>query len=291
MKALLIVNEHAGKGKTKKYWPQIQRCLQNFEIEHDVHFTSGPKEAVEAARQAAANQYSHVIAVGGDGTVNEVVNGIAGKNTVFGVLPTGTGNDLARMLNIPTDPLLAVRRISDRRQKSIDLLKLKSTYIAGAIGIGFDGAVAEDMNRASWKKRAGSFGYVLSTLKLIFKFPPFTLYLFIDDQTVIFRDCWLVAIGNSQFYGGGMRICPDAIEDDGILDVCVVHNLSQIELLRLFPCVFSGRHIFHPNVVCLRGKEVRIHTDPTVPIHGDGEMMGTTPSEIFIQPQALHVIY
>lgn len=291
MKALLIVNEQAGKGKTKKRWPTFERYLQTFGINHDVHFTSRPKEAIEVAKQATANQYTHVIAVGGDGTVNEVVNGIAGQNIGFGVLPTGTGNDLARMLNIPTDPFLSVRKIWTEVQRPIDLLKLNGSYVAGAVGIGLDGAVAEDINRVSWKKRIGTFGYVLSMLKLIFTFPPFSMHLEIDDRPITFRDCWLVAIGNTQFYGGGMKICPNAKHDDGLLDVCVVHNLTYLELVKLFPSVFSGRHILHPNVLCLQGRSVRILTDPAVPVHGDGEFLGKTPGEIHIHPQALNIIY
>lgn len=291
MKTLLIVNEYAGKGKTKKRWPKLQRYLQNYGLQYDVHFTSKPKEAVEIARQAAENHYSRVIAVGGDGTVNEVVNGIAGRNTIFGVLPTGTGNDLARMLDIPRKLDLAVRRLWNQNEKQIDLMELNGMYIAGAIGIGFDGAIAEDINRASWKKRAGTLGYVLSMLKLLVTFQPFRLDLEIDNRTILFRKCWLVAVGNSKFYGGGMKICPDAVHDDGWLDVCVVHSMSRMELLKLFPSVFSGKHIFHPHVLCLRGKAVEVLTDPIVPIHGDGEMIGKTPGKIRIHPRALHVVY
>lgn len=290
-KTLLIVNEHAGKGKTKKRWPQFCRYLETFGIGHDVHFTRGPKEAVEVARQAVTDQYARVIAVGGDGTANEVVNGIAGQNIVFGVLPSGTGNDLARMLNIPHDPFLAIKRLRDGVVSPIDLLELSGSYIGGVIGIGFDGAVAEDINRASWKKRAGAFGYVLGMLKLVFRFPAFTLDLSIDERKLIFRNCWLVAVGNAQFYAGGMKICPDAKHDDGLLDVCIVHNMSSLELLKLFPSVFSGKHIFHPNVLCLKGKTVRVLTNPAVPVHGDGEILGKTPAEIAIRPQILNVVH
>ncbi|MFC4766823.1 diacylglycerol/lipid kinase family protein [Effusibacillus consociatus] len=290
MKTLLIVNENAGRGKTKKRWPQFQHYLNALGIEHDVHLTAAPKEAIEVARMAGADQYSYVVAVGGDGTVNEVVNGIAGQKIAFGVLPAGTGNDFARMLNIPRDPRLAVRRLSDRNHTAVDLMEMNGQLVAGAIGIGFDGAIAEDINRTSWKKRVGPFGYVLSMLKLIFTFPPFTMHLKIDDRSFVFQNCWLVAVGNSKFYAGGMKICPDAKHDDGLLDVCIVHNMSPLQLLKLFPSAFSGNHVLHPNVMCLQGKKVRVLTDPAVPIHGDGEILGRTPSEILIRPQALTVV-
>lgn len=290
MKMLLIVNEYAGKGKTKKCWPKLQRCLQNYGLSYEVHFTSKPKEAVEIARHAA-EQYSHVVAVGGDGTANEVVNGIAGRNTIFGVLPTGTGNDLARMLEIPQQLDLAVKKLGSRMEKPMDLMELNGMFIAGAVGIGFDGAIAEDINRTSWKKRAGTLGYVLSMLKLLFTFQPFALHLEIDGRTADYRNCWLVAIGNSKFYGGGMKICPDALHDDGWLDVCIVQNMSRMELLKLFPSVFSGKHVLHRNVLCMRGKNVQVLTDPAVPMHGDGEMIGQTPGVIRIHPGALNVMY
>ncbi|BCJ85147.1 diacylglycerol/lipid kinase family protein [Effusibacillus dendaii] len=291
MKALLIVNGQAGKGKTRTRWIRLEGYLQTFGIHYDVHFTTRPKAAIEVVKHAAANQYTHVIAVGGDGTVNEVVNGIAGQNIVFGVLPTGTGNDFARMLQIPVDPFLAVKKIGTEVHRPVDLLQLNGGYVAGAVGIGLDGAVAEDINRVSWKKRMGTFGYVLSMLKLIFTFPPFSVHLEIDSQVFDFQGCWLVAIGNSQFYGGGMKICPNAKFDDGLLDVCIVHNLTHLQLIKLFPSVFTGKHILHPNVLCLQGRSVRIQTDPAVPVHGDGEILGKTPGEIYIRPQALHVIY
>lgn len=290
MKVLVIVNEKAGKGKTKKRWPKIQQYLEICGINHEVHFTLRPKEAIEVVKQAEAKQFTHVIAVGGDGTVNEVVNGMVGRNMSLGVIPTGTGNDFARMLNIPADPFLSLKKISSTIIKPIDILELNGSYIAGAIGIGFDGAVAEDMNRASWKKRAGSLGYVLSMLKLSFSFPPFTLNLEIDKQPLILHNCWLIAVGNSKFYGGGMKICPDAKYDDGLLDVCIVHNLTRIQLLRLFPSVFSGKHVRHPNVLSLQGRSVHILTDPVVPVHGDGEILGHTPGKIHIRPQALNII-
>ncbi|WP_018131450.1 diacylglycerol/lipid kinase family protein [Effusibacillus pohliae] len=289
MKTLLIVNQQAGKGKTKRRWPELQRQLERFGIRYDVHLTSRPKEATEVARQAAA-QYARVIAVGGDGTVNEVVNGLAGQPAAFGVLPSGTGNDFARMLQIPNNPYLAVQRLAVANERPADLLQLNGTYIAGAIGIGFDGAVAEDIDRAPWKKHAGSFAYVLGVLKLLFQFPPFTLRLQIDDRELLFPKCWLAAIGNSKFYAGGMKICPDAQHDDGLLDICVVHNLTQFELLKLLPSVFSGRHVLHPNIVCLQGKSVRVRTDRPVPMHGDGEIFGKTPGDITIHPHALRVL-
>jgi diacylglycerol kinase (ATP) len=290
MKPLFIVNTHAGKSKTKETWKKIQYHLQRYGLEYEVYYTSQPKAAIEAAKQAEG-VYTHVIAVGGDGTIHEVVNGLTGQNTVLGVIPTGTGNDFARMLNIPKDPSLAIKTLMESCQTSIDLLEMNNTYIASAIGIGVDGAVAEDINRKSWKKRIGAFGYVISMLKLIFTFPPFTLHLDIDEQPLVFQNCWLVAVGNSKFYGGGMKICPYAQYDDGLLDICIVHNLSQVELLRIFPTVFSGKHVFYPNVVYLKGYKVRVQTDPIVPVHGDGEILGKTPSEIIVRPKSLTVIH
>lgn len=289
MKALFIVNENAGRGKTGKRWPKLQENLLHSGILYDCYVTSRPKEATEVAKQAAKNQYTHVFAVGGDGTVNEVVNGVVGNNTVFGVLPTGTGNDFARMLRVPQNPAW-LRGLPEKKQKAVDLMEVDGTFIAGAIGIGFDGAVAADINRASWKKRAGTFGYVLSMLKLIVTFKPFTLNLEIDGEAVFFRNCWLAAVGNGQFYGGGMRICPAAMHDDGELDIVVVHNLSRVGVLSIFPKVFTGNHIHHPQVECFRGKTVRVLTDPAVPMHGDGETLGNTPCEIRIRPQSINVI-
>ena len=290
MSLLFIVNEHAGKGKTKRRWSRIQRHLQNAGIEHKACFTSRPKEATEIAKQSAAN-YSHVIAVGGDGTIHEVVNGLAGQQTVFGMIPTGTGNDLARMFDLPKDPVQAVDRVLHGRQRTIDLLDLNGTYVSNIVGLGLDAAVAKDTNNANWKKRAGSLGYVISLVKMMFAFRPFTLQLELDDQTMVFEGCWLVAIGNTKYYGGGMQICPDAKIDDGLLDVCVVNNLTRLQLLRLFPTVFSGKHILLPQVTYMRGKSVRVKTDTPVPMHGDGEILGTTPGEINIRPAALRVIH
>ena len=291
MRPLFIVNEHAGKGKTKRRWSKIQRYLQNAGIEHEVCFTSRPQDATEIAKQSSSGNYSHVIAVGGDGTIHEVVNGLAGQPTVFGMIPTGTGNDLARMFDLPNDPVRAVERVLHGTQRTIDLLDLNGTYVSNIVGLGFDAAVAKDTNTANWKKRAGALGYVLSVVKMMFAFQPFRLQVELDGKTMVFEGCWLVAIGNSKYYGGGMQICPDAKMDDGLLDVCIVNNLTRLQLLRFFPTVFSGKHIRLPQVTYMQGKSVRVQTDRPIPIHGNGEILGTTPCEINIRPAALQVIH
>ena len=291
MRPYFIINEHAGKGKTKRRWSAIQHDLQQNGIKFAAAFTSRPQEATEFARQAAATGCSHVIAVGGDGTVHEVVNGLAGQPVVFGLVPTGTGNDLARMLELPSDPVQAVQRVLNGTPKKIDLLELNGKPVMNIVGFGFDAAVAHDINTVNWKKRAGSLGYVLSMLKMMIRFRPFTLHLELDGQAMTFENCWLVAVGNSQYYGGGMKICPDAQLDDGLLDVCVVNNVSRLQLLRLFPTVFSGKHVQLPQVTYKQGRTLRAQTDAPVPIHGDGEILGMTPCEIRIQPQAINVVY
>ena len=291
MRPLFIVNEHAGKGKTKRRWSKIQRYLQNAGIEHEVCFTSRPQDATEIAKQSSSGNYSHVIAVGGDGTIHEVVNGLAGQPTVFGMIPTGTGNDLARMFDLPNDPVRAVERVLHGTQRTIDLLDLNGTYVSNIVGLGFDAAVAKDTNTANWKKRAGALGYVLSVVKMMFAFQPFRLQVELDGKTMVFEGCWLVAIGNSKYYGGGMQICPDAKMDDGLLDVCIVNNLTRLQLLRFFPTVFSGKHIRLPQVTYMQGKSVRVQTDRPIPMHGNGEILGTTPCEINIRPAALQVIH
>jgi diacylglycerol kinase (ATP) len=290
MKLLFIVNGQAGKGKGKKHWSQIESYLDGLGISYDVHFTAGPKEATEVARRAAGRPYTHVIAVGGDGTVNEVVNGLYGQPAVFGVIPTGTGNDFARMLQIPRDPLLAVQTLFTGRSQKIDLMQFNNRLIVGTIGIGLDGAVAEEINRSHWKKRFGTSGYVISMLKQLRTFRPFTLILDVDETKVQLDRCWMVAIGNSSFYGGGMKICPNAKYDDGLLDVCIVNDFSRPEILAIFPSVFFGKHVRHPKVLYFHGKKIRVRTEPCVYVHGDGEILGQTPGEILIHPQALNVI-
>jgi diacylglycerol kinase (ATP) len=220
-----------------------------------------------------------------------VVNGLAGQPAVFGLVPTGTGNDLARMLNLPDDPVAAVQRVLHGTPKRIDLLELNGTRVMNIIGFGFDAAVAHDINTANWKKRAGSLGYIISMLKMMVTFRPFTLRLDLDGQEMVFENCWLVAVGNSKYYGGGMKICPDAELDDGLLDVCVVHNVTRLQLLRLFPTVFSGKHVQLPQVAYKQGRIVRAQTSMPVPIHGDGEILGQTPCDIRVQPQVVSVVY
>lgn len=288
MKPFFIINEKAGNGRARQYWSHIREYLARLELPHESHVTAKPGEAIEVAREASMRAYSPIIAVGGDGTVNEVVNGLQG-NGVLGVIPAGTGNDFARMLNIPRQPEMALRRLLGGRPRKVDLLEWNGKLVAGAVGIGIDGAIAADMNRCLWQKRWGTGGYVISMCKTLTTFQPFRLHLKVDLRELVIPHCWLVAVGNSKFYGGGMNICPKAKHDDGLLDLCVVGRLTRGQFLRLFPSVFSGRHIHHPKISYLQGRKVHVSTEPAVFVHGDGEVCGQTPGEILLRAQILQV--
>lgn len=294
-----IVNPVSGNKRGEKVWKQIQKVLEAEKVAYEVRVTSKKGEARELARALLAQgNLKKIVAVGGDGTVNEVVNGWfdAEANCLFGHIPTGSGNDFARAHRIPMEPLAAWKEIAaGEGERTIDLLCLNKRIAVNAVGAGFDGQIAQTANEAYYKKicnwlRLGAVAYSISVLRVLFSYQPGTVYLEIDGEIFEQHDVWMITVSNVANYGGGMLISPQALPDDGLADICLIRKLGRWELLRAFPKIFTGGHVNHPAVQFYRGKEIKVSSELPLLAHADGEVVAETPIQVELLPQRLRII-
>ncbi|WP_368503789.1 diacylglycerol kinase family protein [Alkalihalophilus sp. As8PL] len=289
---IFVINKNSGKGKTLKVWDEVELYLQSKKVDYQVLVTES-KEDVLQLKSLINNVHtkiSGVIAIGGDGTSQEVINQLVDTGYPFSVIPTGSGNDFARARGLDRNVRREVDRIIGGRQEKIDLMKVDSKYCLTVIGLGFDGVVAQVTNQMGFKKWLGSFSYIISVLKVLRTYKPSSVELTIDGEYLQYDKVWLIAIANYPYYGGGMKICPNATSQDGLVDICIVHGQSRWKLLLLFPSVFKGEHVKQKGVNILQGREIIVNADKQLIIHGDGEIIGVTPITITIEKNALNII-
>ncbi len=298
---LLIVNPVAGDGRALHLEPWLRRHLEVAAPSARMVETEAPGHARDLAARAVADGHDRVIAVGGDGTVQEVVNGIldSGSGISLGILAGGAGNDLARSLGLPHrgEDALAMA-LGDQLQR-IDVgvatrgngAGAEQRYFAAAGGVGFDAQVAAVMYRRAWWQH-GRIGYLLSTLWELQRFHNRTLRLRLetpDGPLELERRVLFIAFANGMYYGGGMQICPSATVVDGWLDLCIVGDISRLEAVRQLPGMYHGAHVTHPAVEFQRARSVILEGDDGTRVHLDGEPFGAVPLRLDVLHAALDV--
>ncbi len=294
---LIVVNPVAGGGRAARLIPRLTRSSASLGAR--VLVTSRAGEAEEAAAAADADGYRRVVAVGGDGTVQEVLNGLTvnERAPMLGVVPAGSGNDLARTLRLPTDPARALETAISGVACAIDVAEAVDAHgtrrrFASAGGTGFDAQVAHIMAGSRQVWRRGRAGYLLSTLLELRRYHNTRLQLSWQDEAGGERQVELTALlaafANGQYYGGGMRIAPSARADDGFLDLCVVGDISHLEALRQLPGIYRGAHVGHVAVRMMRARRLRIDGE-AAPVHLDGEPFGHLPLTVTLAPGALRI--
>jgi diacylglycerol kinase (ATP) len=301
---LFIVNPIAGSGRAHGIVPRIAAWLGERRIEARVLETREPGHAERLAAAAADLGHDRVIAVGGDGTVQEVVNGLLssgigndGGPPGLGLIPAGRGNDLARSIHLPIDPMACLPIALGATMHPFDVGLARSAdgsqrHFGAAGGVGFDAAVAYTMavHRRFWMR--GEAGYFLGTLNELRRYHNSELQVTITgegEERVVSQRFLFVAFANGPYYGGGMQICPDAETDDGWLDVCLVGDLSRLAALKELPGIYQAKHLKNPKVEIVRARMVRIEGDATTRVHLDGEPFGNVPVEITVLPGAVSV--
>ena len=293
MRWTAVVNPTAGRGRTRSLLPDLRTALEARGA--DVYVSTDARDGQRAAREAFAAGRG-VIACGGDGTVGELAEVAAVAEAPLAIVPSGAGNDFARHLGIDIrHPLDAVKLLDTGQPGIVDLgaihLDDGSTHMFTSVAYsGFDAETNRWANGVRWA--TGTSLYVAATLRTLARYRPQPMRVRVDDQTWK-GDAWLVAVGNSRFYGGGMMITPGAEVDDGLLDVCVLGATSVLEFLGCFARVFAGRHVAQPSVVTFRGAHIEIDSDgATLPmeIWASGERVGPLPARIDVQPAALSVV-
>ena len=290
MAILAIISPAAGRHSGARIWDWVRARVEHAR-KWECVTSERPGHARELATGAVA-RYERVIAVGGDGTVCEVANGLAHSQTPLGIIPVGTANDLSHNLGIPHDPAAAAALAATGVARPIDLGEIHTSrstrYFVNVAGFGFDAEVAARVNRMP-KVIGGTMPYIAGVLQTLRQYDSPRMRIGIDGQ-VIERAVFLVAVGNCASYGGGMRITPHARPDDGLLDVCLVKDLSRLEVLRLVPKLYSGGHVGHPAVELFRCRAVIADADRSVLCQADGEPVGELPAQFGIRPGALRCV-
>lgn len=287
-----IVNPTAGHGRALKNWKRIEPLAAQLG-EFDVKFTERPRHGEELARQAAREGYDRVICLGGDGTLNEVGNGLMGTGAALGVVPTGTGNDWVRTVGIERDPEEACRIAFQGRLMKMDVgLAHGYRHFFNVAGIGFDAEVSRRVNDYGpiLKMVGGTLPSLLGIIATLFRFRGAPVRVELDGKAVNPNRMLLMAVGIARYYGGGMKILPDAVIDDGLFEVAWADNLSVPELFKLVGKIYSGDHVGHPQVMITRVRRVSASASQPVAFHLDGDVVGNLPVTFEILPRAIDVV-
>jgi YegS/Rv2252/BmrU family lipid kinase len=289
VKGHCIVNPVAGEGMTAKKWARIWQTLCRTGYDLTYEFTAGKGEGTLLAKKAAARGADLILAVGGDGTVNEIVNGLVGSQVRVGIIPTGTGNDFVRTVGIPLDPLEACIVINTMNSKVVDVAKIDDNYFLNVAGIGFDAQVAAEVNRKNSFIK-GKLAYLWAIVKVLAVFQPAQIELKFEGSTEVKKNILVVALANARYYGGGMEIAPGAKVDDGLLDVVTIEEMSKPELIKSLPLLLQGSHLKHPKVTVYRCQKLTVTGPETVFVHADGELLTGLPISVELVPKALEII-
>ena len=291
---ILIANPISGKGKAKTVAEQAHTALTAANHNGQVKLTTGTKDAKRFAQDAVSNGIRWVIVCGGDGTLHEVVNGIATvPDVTLGLIPCGRGNDLATAIRIPRKPQHAIQTLLTGTTKSIDLGRVRSEngsehYFTTITTCGYDTEVSR---RAAARTTpfSGTASYVYAAVATLSDYEcPFVRIE--GDFGSYEGPILLAATGSTSSYGGGFKIVPNARFDDGLFDVCIIRTVPSSTVLRLMVTLFWGGHVSHPAVEIHRTRSLKIETDPPVMLFADGEPMCETPATIEIIKHGLTVL-
>lgn len=300
----VIVNPNAGKRKGQHDWLTIARLLNEAGIEFINIFTEHRDHAVKLSRRYIEKGFRNIIVVGGDGTLNEVVNGIFSQDHVppseitLGMIPVGTGNDWCRMFNISSNYKEAIAAIVKGKEFFQDagmvkyfnsLGEEKSRYFINMAGMGFDALVAKKTNRQKEKGKGGPFSYFINIFSSLFYYK-FTKTLIKLDEESISKEVFSMSVGICQFNGGGMKQAPNAKPDDGLFDLTIIRPISKFKVIRNVTKLFDGSFVKLPEVNTYTSKKISILSETPMYIEVDGESLGHTPFEFNIIPKSLRII-
>lgn len=284
-----LINPAAGRGKGKRHLDELRRLASWAEA--GLAVSRSGEDLTEQARRAVADGVDRLIVAGGDGTVQRAVQGLAGSACAMGLVPLGTGNDLAASLGLPRKTGPAVEQALSGPIRAIDLVRVGTQYSAAYAGVGFDSEVTACANAV--QRLRGPLVYAYAVVRTLAAFKPPTIR--VEHDTGIFSGKAMFAIANNiDRLGGGMRLAPEALLDDGLLDLVLVREVSKLALLRLFPKVYSGQHTGHPACTIVRTRRAVISLDRPMTMYAAGEplqpMAPGEEIEINIVPGALRVV-
>ncbi|HEY3446947.1 MAG TPA: diacylglycerol kinase family protein [Myxococcales bacterium] len=306
LKTFLVVNPHSGNGATGRRFDEIAREVHAAIGECGRAFTERPGHAIEIARRAALDGYQCVVAVGGDGTTNEVANGLLDEKgglvrpgVALGVIPRGTGGDFRKTFGWSASLPEAAWRLRGDAVRAIDAGRItfldhdgveRSRYFVNIASVGISGLVDREVNRAS-KALGGKVSFALGSLKALWRYRDVPMRVSFDGGPPRTQPSSLVAVANGQYFGGGMWIAPKAVPDDGVFDVTQWTGVSLKDFVFDSKAIYDGSHVDLPNTKCGRAKTVRIEAEggAEVLLDVDGEQPGRLPATVEILPLALRL--
>ena len=290
----LLVNPSSGRRRAAIAAVRLKEALRGAGARVHVYTGGSSADSRRMARLAASDAPDALVAVGGDGLVHQALQGVAGTGVPLGVIPAGTGNDIARAFGHPPRTARATAEaILAGHTRPTDAVRLRLAdgthcYFLSVLACGFDARVNERVN--GFRFRVGRAGYVAGLIAELRSFVPIDYEIEIDGRTRIAEPGMLVAVGNTSSYGGGMKICPDADPEDGLLDVTFMRQGPLHRFLRLFPLAYTGGHTGLPEVVVERGRKVTVRGHGPGPAYADGEPMSALPLVCETAPKAVEML-
>ena len=299
---LVVVNPASAGGRTLRHWPDNASLLRALGVDFEVHVTTAPDDATRAVRQALRDGVTRIVSVGGDGTLNEVVNGFfaddgtpLGSAATLGIVPSGTGGDFRRSAGIPAAPDSAMRVLAAATPRSVDVGRVdfadgSRRYFINIADCGIGGEVVARVNRRRYKGGGlrGSAIFLRESLAAAMTFGGRRVRVTLDGEQTIERIVESVVVANGRYFGGGMHIAPQAQIDDGRFDIVIVSAMSRVRAVTSMPSLYRGTHLNLPEVEVRRGERVVIEAvDTPLLFDVEGEQVGTTPATITCLPQAI----
>lgn len=298
MGVTFIVNPASGRGRTRSQWPALKEEIETLLGDsHELSFleTSDRGDAENLSQRAIESGEEYVVAVGGDGTLNEVLQAVVGTSCALGILPCGTGNDFAREIGMAAEANSIAKSIRERRTMRVDVGRVDfgpdqtSRFFLNIAGCGFDVAVADRVNQG-FRAFRGVSAYVAAVVSTLMRYRAIPIRVKSSHGPAETQRLMLVAIANAKCYGGGMKVAPNASIEDGLFDVVLVHEIGRIGFLRSFPKVFSGTHLTHPKVSHFQADTLSIDSDLPQRLLLDGELFGATPATFHVLPNAVEFL-
>lgn len=300
---IVIVNPNAGSRKGKKDWETISFLLDENNISYKHRFTERKRHAIEITREVISEGYRKVIVVGGDGTMNEVVNGVFTQDIcpttdiILAMITVGTGNDWGKMFGVPMGYEDAIKLITAKRiclQDAGAVTYFNGTqpekrYFLNIAGLGFDALVVKRTNRAKDRGRNSKAIYYLTLLRSLFSYGHTSTDVVIDGNRVS-NDTFSISLGIGRYSGGGMMQTPNAVVNDGLFDITIIKKMRKGEIIRSLKKLYDGTILDHPKIEGYMGKVIRIDSDPLIHVEADGESLGHSPIEFTIIPDSVNVI-
>jgi YegS/Rv2252/BmrU family lipid kinase len=303
-KWFIVVNPNAGKRKGQKDWHSIESLLHKNNLQFTAEFTSSKGHATELVRKGIEAGYRNIIAVGGDGTMNEVINGCFLQNVCptskicLSMITVGTGNDWGRMFAIPTNYEEAIHVIRAKNTCLHDTgvvyyyhgTRREKRYFINIAGLGFDAIVVKRTNIQKEKGKSGKLLYFWNLLRSLLMYKHTHTEIVIDGKSIL-HEVFTISLGIGRYSGGGMRQTPHAIHDDGLFDITVIKRMRKGEVIRNLKMLYDGTILDHPKIEGYTGKDILIDSDPLIHVETDGESLGHSPIEFQILPKSINIVF